>query len=308
MRDPYWCDGPTILNVSLGRTSSYLLHRTLDAHDGVLPPDCHPVFANTGEEIEATLDFGREIADRWGVDLRWIERSWTDPRGFVEVDYETASREGQPFDALIERKKFLPNPVMRFCTEELKIKPAAAFMRAQGYAHWTSVVGLRYDEAPRVAKIRARVIDEWDVAVPLYDDRRTVADVRGFWSSQPFDLRAEAWEGNCGLCFLKSVAKRRRVAEDHPAVNARWIGREERVGGRFRKDGPSYAQLARELGQQLRLHLNVVDDEADDLAACGCTDRRPARTRWCICGSRKPPGRQHTLACIFARADAARAA
>ena len=47
---------------------------------------------------------------------------------------------------------------------------------------------------------------------------------------------------------------------------------------------------------------------ADDLATCGCTDRRPARARRCICGSRKPPGRAHTLACQFARADAAHAA
>ena len=55
--------------------------------------------------------------------------------------------------------------------------------------------------------------------------------------------------------------------------------------------------------------VEEADASADDgTPACGCTDRRPARARWCTCGSRKPPGRAHTLACQLARADAARAA
>lgn len=309
MRSPYFCEGPTIVNDSGGRTSGYLVNRILDAHDGVLPPDVHVVFANTAAEHEGTLAFLDEQARQWGVDLRWVERDPETAQGFREVTYETASRQCEPFEDLVIRKKFLPNAVMRFCTIDLKIKTAAAFMRAQGYDRWTSVVGLRRDEPARVSKLRARDHGDWDVACPLYDAGVTVTDVAAFWQAQPFDLRIGAHEGNCVGCFLKSTPKRRRVAEESPHLLAWWAEMEERVGARFRKDGPSYARLLADAKAQGRLNLRVVvDDEADDLAACGCTDRRPARARWCTCGSRKPPGRQHTLACQFARADAARAA
>ncbi len=290
---PFVCDGPTIINVSGGRTSALMLRRTLDAHDGALPEDVHAVFTNTGAEHEGTLRFLAECADQWGVDLRWIERT-PDAPGWREVTYETASRESEPFEELVMRRRFLPNAVMRFCTQALKIETAAAFMRSQGYDHWTSVVGLRYDEPHRVHKLRARPA-AWDVACPLFDARVTVEDVAAYWRAAPFDLRIPAHSGNCVGCFLKGHAKRRRIAEEAPAALAWWAEMEARIGARFRKDGPSYARILSDVAAQGRLHLRVVDDE-DDLATCGCTDRRPVRRR---CGCRS---RQHTLACIFARA------
>lgn len=289
-RDPFRCDGPTIINVSGGRTSALMLRRHLDAHGGALPPDVHAVFANTGAEHEGTLLFLDETARQWGVDLRWIERDTTTPEGWREVTFETASREAEPFEELITRKRFLPNAVMRFCTIDLKIKVAAAFMRSQGYDRWTSVVGLRYDEPQRVHKLRARDHGDWDVACPLFDARVTVADVAAYWRASPFDLRIAPHEGNCVGCFLKSTGKRRRIAEDTPDRLAWWAEIEARIGARFRKDGPSYQQLLDEAASQGRLHLRVVDD--DDLVACGCTDRRVRR---CTCGARR--GRGHALFC-----------
>jgi hypothetical protein len=55
--NPYFCDGPTILNISGGRTSGLMLRRILDAHDGTLPPETFAVFANTGRERSETLTF-----------------------------------------------------------------------------------------------------------------------------------------------------------------------------------------------------------------------------------------------------------
>jgi 3'-phosphoadenosine 5'-phosphosulfate sulfotransferase (PAPS reductase)/FAD synthetase len=287
----FLCDGPTIINVSGGRTSGFMLRRHLDAHGGQLPPDTHAVFCNTGAEHDGTLVFLAECADRWGVDLRWIERDASTPQGFREVTFETAAREHEPFEELITRRKFLPNAVMRFCTQALKIETAAAFMRAQGYARWTSVVGLRHDEPARVAKIRARDHGDWDVACPLYDARVTVADVAAYWRVQPFDLRIAAHEGNCVGCFLKSTGRRRRIAEDTPERLAWWAEMESRIGARFRKDGPSYARLLSDARAQGRLALRVIDDE-DDLVACGCTDRRYRR-----CACRAPRTHGHALSC-----------
>ncbi len=288
MRDPFRFDGPTLLNVSGGRTSGYMMRRVLDAHDGTLPPDVHPVFCNTGGEHGGTLDFLDETARQWGVDLRWIERDRTADAGWREVTCESASRDHEPFEELVMQRKFLPNAVMRFCTQALKIETAAAFMRSQGYDRWTSVVGLRYDEPARAHKLRNRPA-AWDVACPLYDARVTVDDVAAFWRASPFDLHIPAHHGNCVGCFLKGTPKRRRIAEESPDLLAWWASMEERIGARFRKDGPSYAQLLADTAAQGRLHLRVVDE--DDLTVCGCTDRRPQRRR-CTCR-----GRGHALSC-----------
>lgn len=302
MRDPFVTSGPTIINASGGKTSTYMVRRHLDAHGGRLPPDTHVVYANTGREREETLRFVADMAERWGVNVRWIERDSASADGWREVDFEHASRNGEPFAELIEERSYLPNPVARFCTVDLKIKPAAAFMRAQGYDEWTSVVGLRRDEAPRVAKLRARDHGQWTVACPLFDARITKGDVEAFWQTQDFRLALEPWEGNCDACFLKSTSRRARIVEDHPELAAWWIAMEAKVGARFRKDGPTYQQLLDRSRAQVRLPLLPSADV--DLAACGCTDRSTRKPRPCYCGAHKP-ARGHTLFCRLAREDAA---
>ena len=301
MRDPFRIEGPALINLSLGRSSSYMLDRIRAAHGGHLPADVHVVFANVGREREETLRFGADIAERWGIHLRWLERDGSRPAGarFREVEYETASRRGEPFEELIAERRYLPNPVARFCTADLKILVARDFMRAQGYDHWTSVVGLRRDEPDRVAKLRARDHGEWDIACPLYDARVTKGDVLAFWRAQDFDLALGPNESNCDGCFLRSVAHRQRVAEERPDLLEWWATMEERVGARFRKDGPSYRQLLDGARSQMRLPLAPAD-VADDLAVCGCTDRRLRR---CTCGKR--PGRGHALHCAHVLGAAA---
>ena len=114
--------GPTCISFSGGRTSGYMLWLTLQAHGEKLPDDTHVVFANTGKEEEATLRFVRDCAERWGVPIVWVEYR-PDGDGWTTVDFHTASRNGEPFDALIRKRNYLPNPVARFCTVELKILP-----------------------------------------------------------------------------------------------------------------------------------------------------------------------------------------
>ncbi len=62
-----------VVNVSGGRSSAYMLKQVLDAHDGVLPPRCEAVFANTGRERPETLDFVAALTEQWGVPVTWTE-------------------------------------------------------------------------------------------------------------------------------------------------------------------------------------------------------------------------------------------
>lgn len=57
--NPYRIYGPAIISFSGGRSSGYMLHEILMAHEGTLPDDVHVVFANTGKEMGETLDFVR---------------------------------------------------------------------------------------------------------------------------------------------------------------------------------------------------------------------------------------------------------
>lgn len=262
MSNPFRIAGPALISFSGGRTSALMLRRAMDEGLG---PDVHVVFANTGKEREGTLNFVQDVSERWGVRVVWVERYRPDPAApasFREVSFLTASRRGEPFDALIAERKFLPNPVMRFCTQELKIRVMKAWMLARGYESWTNVVGLRADEPHRVAKQRAKESRErWGLAFPLFDAGVTKNDVLLFWKKQPFDLQLRSWEGNCDLCFLKGVRKRSRILEDSPHLAPWWAGHEA-AGPTFRADTPRYAALLEQTQRQVRMFPNSLFDEA----------------------------------------------
>jgi hypothetical protein len=246
--NPYLISGPAQISFSGGRTSGYMLRRIIEAHGGVLPSDVVSVFANTGKEREGTLRFVHECSARWGVKIHWIE--WRDSAdGFEEVGYNSASRMGEPFSALIAKKKIPPNWQMRFCTQYLKVEAMAAFMRARGLALGTyaEVIGLRHDEGLRVFKMLDR--NEHDgrkCIAPLAKAKITKRDVMEFWDAQPFDLGLEPGEGNCDLCFMKGRGLRKELIRRNPASADWWINAEQSVNGFFdRRD--SYAGLLAEV-------------------------------------------------------------
>jgi 3'-phosphoadenosine 5'-phosphosulfate sulfotransferase (PAPS reductase)/FAD synthetase len=131
VQDPFKITEPTVISFSGGRTSAYMLWRILQSNGG-LPAEAKVVFANTGKEEEATLKFVKDCQDNWGVPITWLEYRKDKPL-FVEVTFETASRNGEPFEQLIQKRKYLPNPVSRFCTVELKVRTMHRYLKANGW-------------------------------------------------------------------------------------------------------------------------------------------------------------------------------
>lgn len=251
MTDPFAITGPAIISVSGGRTSGYMLWRVLQAHGGTLPPDVHAVFANTGREMPATLDFVQAMQAHWNVPITWLEFTARKADGFRVVNHNSASRDGEPFATLLAAQPALPNPVQRSCTTEMKIRTIKRWVMAtHGWARWTNLVGLRADEPGRVERIKRPSRDRWTVAAPLAAEGVTVGDVAAFWRTQPFDLALKGkWEGNCDGCFLKGRAAILRMAHDYPERMAWWAEMEAMPRGtrginrRFRKDREDYATL-----------------------------------------------------------------
>lgn len=279
MSDPFLIEGPALVSFSGGRTSALMLRRILDRG---LQPDVHVVFANTGKEREETLEFVQACAERWGVEIAWVEFRDVEGARTTETFFDAASRHGEPFEALIRSRGFLPNPTSRWCTQELKIRRMRDFMTSRGYEHWTNVIGIRADEPHRVARQKAANAagkERWENAMPLAEAGVTLADVTAFWKAQPFDLGLNPWEGNCDLCFLKGRKKIERIMADRPELAEWWVGMEDAVketarngAGTFRSDRPPYSALREMTRRQLPLALEVPACDLDDLGDCVCTD------------------------------------
>jgi hypothetical protein len=236
------------VSFSGGRTSGYMLHEIVRAHGGALPDDVVVVFANTGKEREETLRFVYECGARWGVHVRWVE--WRDtPEGFEEVGYNSASRRGEPFKALIAKKGMPPNWQARFCTQYLKVLTMTNFMRSLGREPGTyaEVIGLRHDEGLRLFKMFERnEKDNRRCIAPLAKAKVCEPYILTWWSEQPFDLGLEPGEGNCDLCFLKGRGLRKALIRRRPASADWWIDAEQSVNGFFdRRD--SYSGLKAEV-------------------------------------------------------------
>lgn len=274
MRDPFVIDEPTVISFSGGRTSAYMLWRVLQSNNG-LPDEAIVCFANTGKEEEATLEFVRDCSVNWNVPIHWIEYRAEDPK-FAEVTFETASRNGEPFEQLILKKKFLPNPVTRFCTIEMKIRAIHKFLKRKGWKHNENMdwVGIRADEPRRAAKIARE-------RTPLVTAGITSKDVGKFWSEQSFDLglpnvNGKTLHGNCDLCFLKGAGQTLSLIAEKPERAIWWARMETLVqtsdktfgdGDRFRKDRPSYKQMMNYAQNQSDFF--GMDDES---ISCFCGD------------------------------------
>lgn len=277
MADPFKIAEPTCISFSGGRTSAYMLWRVLQAHDMSLPKDAVVCFANTGKEDEATLRFVQDCSEHWNVPITWLEFRDTEDR-FEVVTFETASRNGEPFEALIRKRNYLPNPVTRFCTIDLKIRPIVRYLLSIGMADTKteaenmSMIGMRADEQRRAAKIADKS------RIPLVGAGVTKETVGAFWREQPFDLglpnnNGVTMHGNCDLCFLKGGAQILSLISEKPERAIWWVKMEALAlaskpsGAVFRSDRPSYASMLQYSKDQTNLF-----DPNEEAISCFCGD------------------------------------
>lgn len=276
MRNPYKIDTPAIISFSGGATSGFMLWKIIQAYDGKLPDNIKVAFANTGLEHLKTLEFVQNVETNWKVKVYWLE--YRAKKNWLEVNYENASRNGEPFDMMIDEKKYLPSPVFRFCTSELKVLTIDRWAESIGFIDGrTEVLGLRYDEPQRVAKAKSNSSSKREIDCPIYDSHHTLEDVEKFWQQHLFRLEIPRLLGNCVGCFLKGKEKTQRIAKDYPGALDWWALREEKPIGqkqdgtakfaRFRSDRPSYRGLIQMAESQQEF---VFTD--DDTLPCNCTD------------------------------------
>lgn len=203
-------------------------------------------FANTAEENEQTLQFVKKCDEAFGLDVVWVEaivhpgqRKVTTHR---VVSFETASRAGEPYEAVIQ-KYGIPNKKFPHCTRELKLRPLQHLMATIGWEPGTydTAIGIRADEPQR----RSPNAEGARIIYPLLDWQPTTKpEVNQFWMAQPFRLELCGYQGNCKWCWKKSFRKLLTLMDDNPA-NFDFPERMERqygkIGAEFKKEvAPDY--------------------------------------------------------------------
>lgn len=213
-----------VISFSGGLTSAYM---TLFLLKSEKYKDCTKiiVFANTGKEREETLLFVKNMEEYIKQRIFWIEADVQEEKGkgtkHKIVGYNTASREGEPFEDVI-RKYTIPNQNFIHCTRELKIVPIRSFLRSIGLkkGDYYEAIGIRSDEQHRVNWERAK---NDNLIYPLVTDIRVNSQfIRDFWDNMPFSLGLKDYEGNCDMCYKKSKRKLLTLILENPKLIEWW--------------------------------------------------------------------------------------
>tara|TARA_Y100000385_G_C12927135_1_gene565114 strand:+ start:60 stop:908 length:849 start_codon:yes stop_codon:yes gene_type:complete len=186
------------------------------------------IFANTGKEKEETLEFVEKCDKEFDLNIVWLEALVNKEKGigttYKIVSFKTASRNGEPFKDMLD-KYAMPNNFASNCTRELKLYPINKYVKDLGFDEVITAMGIRYDERHR----KSNFAEEQNVIYPLCDDLKVdVMFIRDWWDRQCFDLQLKDYEGNCDLCFKKSVRKRLTLIKENPEIAEWWLKMENK--------------------------------------------------------------------------------
>lgn len=212
-----------------GRTSAFMAQFISEFHkykdfDKVF------IFANTGKEYPETLDFVKKCDTEWNLNIVWLEAKINYEKGvgtsYNVVNYETANRDGKPFEDML-KKYPLPSNFASNCTRELKMRPINKYVKSLGYKDVYTAMGIRFDEMHRISN----TAEKDKVIYPLVNDIQVNYDfIRKWWDAQPFDLQLKDYQGNCDLCFKKSIKKRLTILKENPKIADWWQKMENKYG------------------------------------------------------------------------------
>lgn len=212
-----------LITFSGGRTSAFMA-RFIQVNPAYENYNKLYTYANTGKEHENTLKFIDKCDKEWGLNIVWIEADVIHEKGkgtkYKIVDFNTASRNGEPFEEVI-KKYGLPSKLYRHCTRELKEVPMHKFAKEHfGSKDYKTALGIRADEQHRISANPSYV---YPLDLLQLDEKF----IRQWWKKQSFDLELKDYQGNCDLCFLKSVRKKLTLLTETPNLSEWWDKQEK---------------------------------------------------------------------------------
>jgi hypothetical protein len=191
-----------ILSLSGGKDSTAL---AIYLRDRI--PDMEYVFCDTSQELQETYDYLERLEAYLGKNVVRLKQS---PNAFD--------------DLLKARRGFLPSPQMRWCTEQLKIKP---FERYVGDDPVVNYIGIRADENRKGYITHKPNIEP---RYPFVEDGITKADVgrildeSGLGFPEYYKWRSRS---GCYFCFFQQRNEWVGLLENHPDLFAKAMAYEK---------------------------------------------------------------------------------
>lgn len=161
-----------IIGISGGKDSS-----ALAIHIKKTRPDIFEklelFFTDTGSELPEVYEFLDKLEKYLDKKILRLKVDLTNDTGYKVVDGHDDS---VPFDDLLGKfKGFLPSPMARWCTRELKIKPMEKWV---GKDHCVSYIGIRIDEPTREGYVQGGQSN----IVPVYPFREDSININGVYN------------------------------------------------------------------------------------------------------------------------------
>jgi hypothetical protein len=273
-----------LISFSGGRTSAYMTNILLNCEKYKEKFEYIIVFANTGKEHEGTLEFVRDCEINFGHKIHWIEakhkkddgslftkKGWG--VGFKEVTFETASRNGEPFEEMISVLG-IPCSAAPFCSDQLKRKPIEKYLKSIGWKKFYKAIGIRVDEIDRMnPKYKKKRI-----VYPLIKEYPTTKiEILRWWYNHTFNLKIPTNLGNCDICWKKSFKILVQNTKDYPQRFEWWqrminkyshLSRNNDKTITFFRGGKSIKELF-EMGELTEEQLNLY---AEEFKLDGCSE------------------------------------
>jgi hypothetical protein len=191
---------------------------------------------------------------------------------------------GDTFESIIEKRKYLPNIMSRFCTTEMKLKPLFDWWQNTINDPITMQIGFRANEQSRaknmLEKTNKKGLSEFKTIVgqsengrnkwkniewqkpsfPLIQDKIFKDKIQKYWIDKPVRF---AYMNNCIGCFHRNEILLKYMSEKH-SNKFDWFCNQEEGNKTFKK-GITYNKI-----KNHKLQFNLFEEDFNDCDSGYC--------------------------------------